>query len=93
MVCFSAVRFGVWLTFRALALRRSSLRDCGEKDPGVADGAAHLTLEGGRGDFEINPAAPCGKKKSCSISSTSCTAFRLVKMPALLIGAEEIFLY
>ena len=30
MVCFSPVRFGVKLTFRALALRRSRLGDLGE---------------------------------------------------------------
>ena len=30
MVFFSPVKFGAKLTFRALALRQSRLRDCGE---------------------------------------------------------------
>ena len=30
MVCFTSVRFAVWPTFRALALHRSRLRDCGK---------------------------------------------------------------
>ena len=42
MVCFLPVRFGVLLTFRALALRRSSPLGCVDQSPrsnfGISDG-------------------------------------------------------